>query len=221
MTLEGTPDIVTPAGIRPSTSSTRRRPSTRSCPSSRSRASRRSSSCSTRAARRAQPVSARRRPVNECANLTGALPPIVDRDERRDRRRRHRPHELGGQLRTRRQDRDRRRHHGRLVTDIDLTISRATKDVVASTVNNVVVPRRRQGGRHDDADRQVQHLTAPLANRLVGSMTAPTSLRRQCRGRVLRWVTSSPTHSCAATRRPVRWRSDRVHEPGRHPRRHD
>jgi 5'-nucleotidase len=63
--------------------------------------------------------------------------------------------------------------NGRIVTDIDLTISRASKDVVAATVNNVAVDR----GVAKAADLttlvdKYRSLSAPLANRIVGSITA-------------------------------------------------
>ena len=92
---------------RPSTSSTRPTASTRWSRCSSGRASRRSSCCSTRAARRAtrSTTSARSTPA-----ATPVRPSAADRRAhgRRDRRRRHRPHQLGGQLRRRRQGRHRR-----------------------------------------------------------------------------------------------------------------
>jgi 5'-nucleotidase len=62
---------------------------------------------------------------------------------------------------------------GRLVTDIDLTISRATKDVVSATVNNRIVTRTVP--TDPDLDALVAHYaaaSAPLANRVVGQITA-------------------------------------------------
>jgi 5'-nucleotidase len=64
-------------------------------------------------------------------------------------------------------------HQGRLVTDIDLTVSRATKDVVAAKVNNVIVTRDVE--KAPDLTALVSKyatLVAPLANRVVGSVTA-------------------------------------------------
>ena len=65
--------------------------------------------------------------------------------------------------------------NGRLVTDIDLTISRATKDVIASEtrVNNVIVTR----DVTPDASlvslvERYAALAAPLANRVVGTASA-------------------------------------------------
>jgi 5'-nucleotidase len=63
--------------------------------------------------------------------------------------------------------------NGRIVTDIDLTISRATKDVVGATVNNVAVSR--DVAKAPDLTALVDKynaLVAPLANRVVGSVTA-------------------------------------------------
>lgn len=62
---------------------------------------------------------------------------------------------------------------GRLVTDIDLTISRATKDVVSATVNNQIVTR--DVPKAADLTTLVEKyrtLSAPLANRVIGSITA-------------------------------------------------
>jgi 5'-nucleotidase len=66
-------------------------------------------------------------------------------------------------------------HQGRLVTDIDLTISRATKDVIESEtrVNNVIVTR--DVAKAPDLTTLVNKyktLSAPLANQIVGSVTA-------------------------------------------------
>jgi 5'-nucleotidase len=63
-------------------------------------------------------------------------------------------------------------HQGRIVTDIDLTISRASKDVVAAKVNNAIVTRDVE--KAPDLTALVSKyatLVAPLANRVVGSVT--------------------------------------------------
>jgi 5'-nucleotidase len=65
--------------------------------------------------------------------------------------------------------------NGRLVTDIDLTISRATKDVIASEtlVNNVIVTRNVTPAPALVAlVEKYTVLAAPLANRVVGTATA-------------------------------------------------
>ena len=65
-------------------------------------------------------------------------------------------------------------HQGRVVTDIDLTISRASKDVVAAKVNNAIVTRDVE--KAPDLTALVSKyatLVAPLANRVVGSVPAP------------------------------------------------
>jgi 5'-nucleotidase len=67
-------------------------------------------------------------------------------------------------------------HQGRLVTDIDLTISRASKDVVSAKVNNVIVTR--DVAKAADLTALVDKyrtLSAPLANRVVGTTTAAIS----------------------------------------------
>ena len=62
---------------------------------------------------------------------------------------------------------------GRVVTDIDMVVSRATKDVVAMTVNNK--PVTRDAAKAVDLSALVDKyrtLVAPLANRVVGSVTS-------------------------------------------------
>ena len=64
-------------------------------------------------------------------------------------------------------------HQGRLVTDIDLTVSRASKDVVSATVNNRIVTR--DVAKAADLTALVQKyqaIAAPLANRVIGKITA-------------------------------------------------
>src|SRR5919106_1091690 len=79
--------------------------------------------------------------INECNSPTGPLPPIVDRmDDEVDVVVTGHTNwaincVLDGKIVTG------AAHQGRLVTDIDLTISRATKDVVSAKVNNVIVTR--------------------------------------------------------------------------------
>ena len=63
--------------------------------------------------------------------------------------------------------------NGRIITDIDLELSRATKDVVAASVNNV--PVSRDVARAADLTALVAKynaLSAPLANRVVGTASA-------------------------------------------------
>ena len=62
---------------------------------------------------------------------------------------------------------------GRLVTDIDLTVSRASKDVVSATVNNRIITR--DVAKAADLTALVtkyRTLSAPLANRVIGKITA-------------------------------------------------
>jgi len=67
-------------------------------------------------------------------------------------------------------------HQGRLVTDIDLTVSRATKDVVAHTVNNVIVTRTvPKAPALTTLVNKYVGLSAPLANRVIGSVTSTIS----------------------------------------------
>jgi 5'-nucleotidase len=74
---------------------------------------------------------------------------------------------------------------GRLVTDIDLTISRATKDVIKSEtrVNNVIVTRDVVPEQALlDLVAKYSALSAPLENRVVGSITATLSRTQNAAG---------------------------------------
>jgi 5'-nucleotidase len=62
---------------------------------------------------------------------------------------------------------------GRLITDIDLRIDHQTKDVVSATANNVIVTRNVAKDAAETAIvNKYDTLSAPLANRVVGSQTA-------------------------------------------------
>jgi 5'-nucleotidase len=67
---------------------------------------------------------------------------------------------------------------GRLVTDIDLTISRATKEVVGATINNVIVRRDEKPAAADITAlvNKYGEIAAPIENRVLG--TAPLPLTR-------------------------------------------
>ena len=111
--------------------------------------------------------------INECNALSGALPPIVDRmdDEIDVVVTGHTNWAVNcvvdGKIVTG------AAHQGRLVTDIDLTISRATKDVVSATVNNHIVTRG--VAKAPDLTSLVadyQAIAAPIANRVIGQISA-------------------------------------------------
>ena len=111
--------------------------------------------------------------INECANPTGVLPPIVEamHDEIDVVVTGHTNWAvncvLDGKIVTGAGS------NGRIVTDIDLTISRATKEVVAASVNNVPVSRTVAAAADLTALlAKYTELSAPLANRIVGSITA-------------------------------------------------
>ena len=114
--------------------------------------------------------------INSCSNPTGALPPIVDRmdDEIDVVVTGHTNWAVNciidGKIVTG------AAHQGRLVTDIDLTVSRATKDVVAHTVNNVIVTRTvPKAPALTTLVNKYVGLSAPLANRVIGSVTSTIS----------------------------------------------
>ena len=61
---------------------------------------------------------------------------------------------------------------GRLVTDVDLTINRATGDVVSASANNVIVTRDVAKAADETAlIAKYNVIAAPLANRIIGSIT--------------------------------------------------
>jgi 5'-nucleotidase len=111
--------------------------------------------------------------INDCVNPTGAIPPIVDAmDDEVDVVVTGHTNwavncVLDGKIVTG------AGANGRIVTDIDLTISRATKDIVAAKVNNVPVSRTVEKAADLTAlVNKYNALSAPLANRVVGTVTA-------------------------------------------------
>jgi 5'-nucleotidase len=111
--------------------------------------------------------------INQCNNPTGALPPIVERmDDAVDVVITGHTNwaincVLDGKIVTG------AAHQGRLVTDIDLTISRATKDVISATVNNHIVTRDvAKAADMTSLIGKYATLVAPLSNRVVGSVTS-------------------------------------------------
>ncbi|MDQ3492854.1 MAG: bifunctional metallophosphatase/5'-nucleotidase [Chloroflexota bacterium] len=121
--------------------------------------------------------------INDCNNPTGALPPIVDRmDDAIDVVVTGHTNwavncDIDGKIVTGAAS------NGRLVTDIDLTVSRATKDVIAATVDNKIVTRTVP--KAPDLTALVDKygtLVAPLANRVVGSASAPLSRTNNAAG---------------------------------------
>jgi 5'-nucleotidase len=110
--------------------------------------------------------------LNQCGTVSGALPPIVERmsDEVDVVVTGHTNWAvncvLDGKVVTGASS------NGRLITDIDLTVSRATKDVVSTEVDNRIV--KRDVAKATDLTAllsKYQKLSAPLANRVVGSIT--------------------------------------------------
>ena len=62
---------------------------------------------------------------------------------------------------------------GRLVTDIDMTMSRATGEVVSASANNVIVTRDvPMAADQTSLIARYNAIAAPLANRVIGSITA-------------------------------------------------
>ena len=111
--------------------------------------------------------------INLCANPTGALPPIVAAmDDEIDVVVTGHTNwavncVLDGKIVTG------AGVNGKIVTDIDLTVSRASKDVVSATVNNIPVARTAAKAADMTAlIAKYNAISAPLSNRIVGSVTA-------------------------------------------------
>ena len=111
--------------------------------------------------------------VDKCVNPTGAIPPIVDAmsDEVDVVVTGHTNWAvncvLDGKIVTGAGS------NGRLVTDIDLTIRRGTQDVIGAVVDNKIVTRDvPKDAAMTSLISKYQALAAPLANQVVGSVTA-------------------------------------------------
>ena len=85
---------------------------------------------------------------------------------------------------------------GRVVTDVDLTISRATKEVVAASINNVIVTRTAKPAAADITAliNKYGEIAAPIENEVLGNAAALTRTQNAAASR--RSATSSPTPSC-------------------------
>ena len=121
--------------------------------------------------------------INECANPAGVVPPIIEamHDEIDVVITGHTNWAvncvLDGKIVTGAGS------NGRIVTDIDLTLSRATKDVVAATVNNVPVARTvEKAADLTELIAKYDELSAPLANRVVGSTTTAITRSQNAAG---------------------------------------
>jgi 5'-nucleotidase len=111
--------------------------------------------------------------INSCGTLSGPLPPIVERmsDEVDVVVTGHTNWAVNcivdGKIVTG------AAAFGRLITDIDLKISRITRDVVSATVNNRIVTRTvPRAPDLTELVRKYQTLSAPFANRIIGKITA-------------------------------------------------
>jgi 5'-nucleotidase len=67
---------------------------------------------------------------------------------------------------------------GRLVTDIDLRIDRATGDVIRAKANNVIVKRTEKDPRQTDLITRYDTAIAPIAQKVVGSTTGALDRNR-------------------------------------------
>ena len=155
MTLEGTPDIVSPSGVAGLDFLDEAETANRYARELRRRtACRRSSCCCTRAA-----SSTRAGGINDCNGITG---PIVDIVERTTKAvdlfvtgHTHQPYncvidEPPGHQRV--------SSFGRLFTDIDLTLDRRSRDVVEVAANNRIVTQNVfKRARHHRPDRTLRH----------------------------------------------------------------
>jgi 5'-nucleotidase len=111
--------------------------------------------------------------INSCNNPTGPLPPIVDAmsDEVDVVVTGHTNWavncKMGSKIVTG------AAAGGRLITDIDLTVSRATKDVLSATVNNKIITRDvAKAPAMTTLIAKYNAVAAPFANRVIGKITA-------------------------------------------------
>ncbi len=111
--------------------------------------------------------------INQCGTLSGPLPPIVEAmDDEIDVVVTGHTNwavncEIDGKVVTG------AAAGGRLITDIDLTISRATKDVVVAKVDNKIVTRNVPlAAALTELVAKYKTISAPIANRVIGSITA-------------------------------------------------
>ncbi|WP_344301427.1 bifunctional metallophosphatase/5'-nucleotidase [Nocardioides bigeumensis] len=98
---------------------------------------------------------------------------------------------------------------GRVVTDVDLTISRATKEVVSASINNVIVERT-EFAPAADITELINHygeIAAPIENRVIGTASAALSRTNNAYGEsslgdiiadAQLWATSGPGWSHGA-----------------------
>ncbi len=171
MTLQGTPDIVSPAGISHVNFHDEADTVNALVPVLKAQGVQTFVVLLHEGGRVADPIN--EATINSCNDPSGALPPIVERmdDEIDVVVTGHTNWAVNciidGKIVTG------AAHQGRLITDIDLTLSRATKDVVAHTVNNTIVTRSVPKAPALTAlvDRYVA-LSAPLANRVIGRVSA-------------------------------------------------
>ena len=97
---------------------------------------------------------------------------------------------------------------GRVVTDVDLTISRATKEVVAASINNVIVRRDDKPAAADLTAliAKYSEIAAPTENRVLGTAPQPLTRTQNAAGEsslgdiiadAQLWATSGPTWPAA------------------------
>lgn len=107
---------------------------------------------------------------------------------------------------------------GRLVTDLDMTLDRRSKDVIEVRANNRVISQDVE--RAADVTALVtryEALAAPLAGRLIGRITAAITRANDDSGENAGW---QPDRRLPAGGDPRRRRLGSLHEPGRRARRH-
>ncbi len=171
MTLEGTPSIVSPAGISHVNFSDEADTVNALVPELRKQGIETIIVLLHEGGATSNPLNATT--INQCGTLTGALPPIVQAmDDAVDVVVTGHTNWavnclIDGKIVTGAAS------AGRLVTDIDLTVSRATKDVVSAQVENKIVTRTVD--KAPDLTTLVtkyKTLSAPFANRVIGNITA-------------------------------------------------
>lgn len=168
MTLEGTPSIVTPSGVEGLTFKDEADTANALVPLLKSRGVETIVVLIHEGGAQASPA-----PYNGCAGISGPIVDIVNRlDPEIDVVISGHTHNayncnINGKLVTSAAS------FGRLVTDIDLQIDRVSGEVVSMAANNVIVTRDvAKSSPLTDLIAKYQAVAAPIANRVIGSITA-------------------------------------------------
>ena len=159
---------------------------------------------------------------NECPGISGPIVDIVRKFDKRGRRRRQRPHPSRLHLRDRRAAGHRGDKYGTIVTAIDLKLDPVTRDIVSAKADNMIV---RTASYAKDPEQTAlieayDKVAAPIANRPAGSVTETLSRVPNEAGESALGDIIADAQLAATSDGSERRRGDRVHQSRRHPHRH-